>query len=68
MNKNLPPPWDFNAVLVVAPTGGAGMSEFQAEADRLQAHGICRFTYALSRFQGEGAPAEIRSALQAALG
>ena len=28
----------------------------------------CRFTYALSRFQGEGAPAEIRSALQAALG
>ena len=67
-NKNLPPPWDFNAILVIAPMGGAGLGDFQAEADRLQAHGICRFTYALSRFQGEGAPAEIRTALQAVLG
>ena len=66
-NKQLPAPWDFNAVLVVAPLGGAGLGDFQAEADRLQAYGICRFTYALSRFQGEGAPAEIRHALQAAL-
>ena len=67
-NKQLTPPWDFNAVLVVAPTGGAGLGDFQAEADRLQSHGICRFTYALSRFQGEGAPMEIRHALQQALG
>ena len=67
-NKQLTPPWDFNAVLVVAPTGGAGLGDFQAEADRLQSHGICRFTYALSRFQGEGAPMEIRHALQAAPG
>lgn len=67
-NKQLPPPWDFNAVLVVAPTGGAGLGDFQAEADRLQSHGVCRFTYALSRFQGEDAPMEIRHALQAALG
>ena len=67
VNKQLPPPWDFNAVLVVAPMGAAGLGDFQAEADRLQVHGICRFTYALSRFQGEGAPAEISSALQAAL-
>jgi len=68
INKQLPPPWDFNAVLVVAPLGGAGLGDFQAEADRLQSHGICCFTYALSRFQGEDAPAEIRHALQAALG
>lgn len=67
-NKQLPPPWDFHTVLVVAPTGGAGLGDFQAEADRLQLFGICRFTYALSRFQGEGAPMEIRHALQQALG
>jgi exodeoxyribonuclease VII large subunit len=67
-NKQLPPPWDFQAVLVVAPTGGAGLGDFQAEADRLQSYGICHFTYALSRFQGEGAPMEIRHALQEALG
>jgi len=66
-NKRLAPPWDFNAVLVLAPTGGAGLGDFQAEADRLQAHGICRFIYALTRFQGEEAPAQIRAALQAAL-
>jgi len=67
-NRQLPPPWDFNAILVVAPTGGAGLGDFQAEADRLQLLGICCFTYALSRFQGEGAPMEIRHALQQALG
>jgi exodeoxyribonuclease VII large subunit len=53
---------------VVAPLGGAGLGDFQAEADRLQSHGVCHFKYALSRFQGEGAPAEILHALQAALG
>ena len=66
-NKQLPAPWDFNAVLVVAPEGGAGLGDFQAEANRLEALGICRFTYAFSRFQGEGAAAEVRDALQAAL-
>ena len=66
-NKSLVPPWDFNSVLVVAPMGGAGLGDFQAEADRLQGHGICRFTYALSRFQGESAATDIRHALQAAL-
>lgn len=66
-NKQLPPPWDFNAVLVVAPEGGAGLGDFQAEANRLEGFGICRFTYAYSRFQGEGAAREICNALQAAL-
>jgi exodeoxyribonuclease VII large subunit len=66
-NKQLPAPWDFNAVLVVAPEGGAGLGDFQAEANRLEALGICRFNYAFSRFQGEGAAAEVRDALQSAL-
>jgi exodeoxyribonuclease VII large subunit len=66
-NKQLQPPWDFNAVLVVAPLGGAGLGDFQAEANRLEALGVCRFTYAFSRFQGEGAAKEICDALQLAL-
>jgi exodeoxyribonuclease VII large subunit len=66
-NKKVPPPWDFNTVLVVAPEGGAGLGDFQAEANRLEQCGVCHFTYAFSRFQGEGAAREICNALQAAL-
>jgi exodeoxyribonuclease VII large subunit len=66
-NKLLPAPWDFNAVLVVAPEGAAGLGDFQAEANRLEGFGICRFTYAYSRFQGKGAAREICNALQDAL-
>lgn len=66
-NRQLPAPWDFNAVLVVAPEGGAGLGDFQAEANRLESLGICRFSYAFSRFQGEGAAKEICDALQDAL-
>ena len=66
-NKKLPPPWDFNTVLVVAPQGAAGLGDFQAEAKRLEYFGICRFIYAFSRFQGEGVPREIREALLDAL-
>ncbi|MDO8776461.1 MAG: exodeoxyribonuclease VII large subunit [Burkholderiaceae bacterium] len=66
-NKQLPPPWDFNAVLVVAPEGGAGLGDFQAEANRLEQFGVCRFTYVYSRFQGEGAAKEICDALQVAI-
>ncbi len=66
-NKALPAPWDYNAVLVIAPQGAAGLGDFQAEARRLERLGICRFVYATSRFQGEGAAQEIRSVLQQAL-
>lgn len=66
-NGLLPAPWNFKAVLVVAPEGGAGLGDFQAEANRLERCGVCRFTYAHSRFQGEGAAREICNALQSAL-
>ena len=66
-NRKLAPPWDFNAVLVLAPPGAAGLGDFQAEADRLERFGLCRFVYAFSRFQGEGAAREIGDALLAAL-
>ncbi|MBX9612930.1 MAG: exodeoxyribonuclease VII large subunit [Burkholderiales bacterium] len=67
LNRQMPRPWDYNHVLVVAPEGGAGLGDFQAEASRLESHGICRFIYAYSRFQGDGAAADIRTALLSAL-
>lgn len=65
--KLLPAPWDFNAVLVVAPDGAAGLGDFQAESVRLSVFGVCGFTYVHSRFQGEGAAAAIGHALLTAL-
>lgn len=66
-NRALPAPWDYNLVLVVAPEGAAGLGDFQAEAQRLQACGVCRFVYVTSRFQGEGAALQIALALQTAM-
>lgn len=62
-NRSLEHPWDYRAVLVLAPPDAAGLGDFQVEAERLQRAGICRFTYVHSRFQGEDAPAEMRRAL-----
>lgn len=67
LNRALSAPWDFAAVLVVAPERGAGLGDFAKEAERLQRHGVCSFSYAHSRFQGEGAAAEIMQALSGAL-
>lgn len=66
-NRSLPAPWDFTAVLVVAPEGAAGLGDFQAEATRLQGAGVCNFVYVHSCFQGEGAAASIRSVLLSAV-
>lgn len=67
LNKRLPAPWDFVSVLVVAPQGGAGLGDFSKEADRLAQFAVCHFVYVHSRFQGEGATAEIVEALQSGL-
>ena len=67
LNRQLPSPWDYNLVLVVAPEGGAGLGDFQAEAGRLESLGICQFVYVHSRFQGDGAASEIRMELLSAL-
>jgi exodeoxyribonuclease VII large subunit len=66
-NRRLAPPWDYNSVLVLAPAGAAGLGDFKAEAERLERFDICRFVYVEARFQGEGAPQEMRSALLAVL-
>ncbi|ANH70175.1 hypothetical protein ABE85_02010 [Mitsuaria sp. 7] len=66
-NRSLASPWDFKAVLVIAPERAAGLGDFAKEAQRLQAHGACEFSYIHSRFQGEGAAAEIAEALRVGL-
>ncbi|MFT0533698.1 exodeoxyribonuclease VII large subunit [Castellaniella hirudinis] len=66
-NRQRPAPWDYRCVLVIAPAQAAGLGDFHREAERLQRCGVCRFVYAHSRFQGEGAAREIVAALQAAL-
>ena len=65
--RQLDIPWDYQHVLVIAPEGGAGLGDFQAEAQRLQRYAVCRFDYAYSRFQGEGAAAQVRQTLLCAL-
>ncbi len=66
-NRLLGTPWDFTAVLVLAPAQAAGLGDFQAEAQRLDQAGVCRFTYLSSRFQGEGAAAEMCAALNSGI-
>lgn len=66
-NQALPAPWDFESILVVAPERGAGLGDFAKEAERLQRHAVCGFSYVHSRFQGEGAAGEIVGALNTAL-
>jgi exodeoxyribonuclease VII large subunit len=66
-NRRLAPPWDFRMVLVVAPQDAAGLGDFRKEAQRLEQFGVCRFLYAHSRFQGEGAAREIVAAAVQAL-
>jgi exodeoxyribonuclease VII large subunit len=66
-NRALPLPWDYFSAIVIAPEQGAGLGDFAKEAQRLEAFGICQFAYAHSRFQGEGAAAEIVQAIETAL-
>jgi len=66
-NRQLPAPWDYRALLVVSPPRAAGLGDFARDADRLQRHGVCEAVYAHSRFEGEGAPASIREAIEGAL-
>jgi exodeoxyribonuclease VII large subunit len=66
-NKQLAAPEDFESVLVIAPEEAAGLGDFRSDADILHRHGICEFTYAHSRFQGDGAAGEILKAARQGL-
>ncbi|UNU73446.1 exodeoxyribonuclease VII large subunit [Moraxella nasovis] len=67
LNKSLPMPLDIKNVIVVAPENAAGLGDFRAEADRLQAANACQFYYHHATFQGNHAPQEIRLALSGAV-
>ena len=63
LNRSLPQPKEFTHVVVISPKDAAGLGDFREDADRLEAHGICRFTYYTAVFQGPEAAASIRAAL-----
>lgn len=63
LNKRLPLPFDIQKVAVIAPERGAGLGDFQAEADRLQGAGVCQFDYHFATFQGDTAPHSLRLAI-----
>lgn len=63
LNRSLPAPTEFTHVVVISPKEAAGLGDFREDADRLEAHGICRFTYYTAVFQGPEAAASIRAAI-----
>lgn len=67
LNKQLPEPFDFEQVLVIAPENAAGLGDFKKDADALQTMGVCHFTYRHCQFQGVDAPTAIQQTLKLAL-
>lgn len=63
LNRSLPTPTEFTHVIVISPKDAAGLGDFREDADRLEAHGVCRFTYYTAVFQGPEAAASIRAAI-----
>lgn len=66
-NKQLQAPWDYTRVLVMSPPNAAGLGDFEAEARRLQRHGVCEFIFIHEAFQGQGAASGIAGRLKRAL-
>lgn len=66
-NKNLPPPFDLNRILVIAPEKAAGLGDFKKDADALQKAEVCEFIYHSATFQGNTAPQSIMQSLAQAL-
>lgn len=61
-NKQLKVPSDIFKVAVISPPKAAGLGDFQAEADKLEALQLCKFVYFGSSFQGERVLAEMQGA------
>ena len=63
LNRSLPQPTEFTHVVIISPKDAAGLGDFREDANRLEAHGICRFTYYTAVFQGPEAAASLRAAV-----
>ncbi|ENW80010.1 hypothetical protein F908_02207 [Acinetobacter sp. NIPH 284] len=67
LNKSLPPPFDIENVLVIAPENAAGLGDFKKDADALNKAGVCHFVYHTATFQGNTAPSSIMESLSSGL-
>lgn len=65
VNQQLVLPKDLFRIAVISPPNAAGLGDFRAEADQLQAHKLCEFVYFHSAFQGEQVVPEMLAALAA---
>lgn len=65
LNKAFPFPEDFFRVAVIAPPNAAGLGDFRADADLLQASNLCEFKYFYTAFQGERVESEMLAAFEA---
>ena len=68
LNKSQPFPEDFFRVAVIAPPNAAGLGDFRADADLLQATNLCEFKYLYSSFQGDKVEIEMLAAFEAFMG
>lgn len=57
-------PFDFWRVAVIRPAQAGGLDDFQEDADRLSAAGLCEFRYFPAVFHGNHAASSIVSALR----
>ena len=67
LNRRLPAPAEFVRVAVISPETSAGLGDFRREADRLQAAGLCDFSFFPATFQGMEAPSSLRTAVNEVL-
>ncbi|NAR99501.1 exodeoxyribonuclease VII large subunit [Acinetobacter haemolyticus] len=67
LNKLLPPPFDIENVLVIAPENAAGLGDFKKDADALNKARVCHFVYHTATFQGNTAANSIMESLGSGL-
>ncbi|WP_428026500.1 exodeoxyribonuclease VII large subunit [Arcobacter sp.] len=63
-NKTLKMPNHFTNVAVISPAGAAGLGDFKVEADILEKHSMCNFTYFSATFEGSSTQESILEAFK----